>query len=48
MTDWNLILGWGSPIGIGILLICIATMIFILTKAAAVNKNTDKKETEKK
>jgi hypothetical protein len=27
------ILGWGSPIGIGIFLICVATMVFILSRA---------------
>jgi len=26
------ILGWGSPIGIGIFLLCLAGMIFILSK----------------
>lgn len=42
MGDWILIIGWGSPIGIGIFLICIATMVFILAKAGAV-KNKEKK-----
>jgi hypothetical protein len=27
-----MVLGWGSPIGIGIFLVCLATMIFILSK----------------
>lgn len=27
-----MVFGWGSPIGIGIFLVCLATMIFILSK----------------
>lgn len=34
-----MILGWGSPIGVGIFLVCLATMIFILSK---VKKDKDK------
>jgi len=34
MDDLLLILGWGSPIGTGIFLVCIAGMIFILSKAS--------------
>ena len=33
MSDVMLILGWGSPIGTGIFLVCLATMIFLLSKA---------------
>ncbi|MFC2033275.1 hypothetical protein ACFLUB_01985 [Chloroflexota bacterium] len=33
MENWILILGWGSPIGIGIFLLCLAGMIFLLSKA---------------
>lgn len=33
MDNWILILGWGSPIGVGIFLLCIAGMIFLLSKA---------------
>ena len=33
MDNINLVLGWGSPIGIGIFLVCLATMIFLLSKA---------------
>jgi len=33
MDNLMLILGWGSPIGIGIFLLCIAGMVFILTMA---------------
>jgi hypothetical protein len=32
MSDLNLVLGWGSPIGIGIFLICLGTMIYLLSK----------------
>jgi len=37
------IIGWGSPIGVGIFLLCIAGMIFILTKAQKA-KDKDKKD----
>ncbi|MFC1875085.1 hypothetical protein ACFLY3_02920 [Chloroflexota bacterium] len=40
MDDLMLILGWGSPIGIGIFLLCIAGMIFILSMASK-NKKKD-------
>jgi hypothetical protein len=33
MDNLNLVLGWGSPIGIGIFLVCLAGMIYLLTKA---------------
>jgi hypothetical protein len=33
MDNINLVLGWGSPIGIGIFLVCLAAMIFLLSKA---------------
>ncbi|MFC1861885.1 hypothetical protein ACFLT4_02235 [Chloroflexota bacterium] len=33
MDNLILILGWGSPIGVGIFLLCIAGMIFLLSKA---------------
>jgi len=33
MENLILVLGWGSPIGIGIFLLCLAGMIFILSKA---------------
>ena len=49
MVDWILILGWGSPIGIGIFLVLLATMIFVLTKADETSKRTKRyKEDEKK
>ena len=45
--DWMLILGWGSPIGTGIFLVLLATMIYLLTKASAINKSTKKDKDEK-
>jgi len=33
MTDWYMALGWGSPIGIGVFLVSLATMIFMFAKA---------------
>ncbi len=39
MTDWTLILGWVSPIGIGIFLVLLATMVFMFAKADEVSKH---------
>ena len=44
MDNLMLILGWGSPIGIGIFLLCIAGMIFILTKAQKAKGKKDQVE----
>ena len=33
MEDTFLVFGWGSPIGIGIFIICLGGMIFLLSKA---------------
>ena len=38
--DWILVLGWGSPIGIGIFLVLLASMIFLLAKADEISKRT--------
>ena len=38
MTDWFMIFGWGSPIGTGIFLALLGTMIFLLSKASAQNR----------
>ena len=32
--EWQLVFGWGSPIGTGIFLLCLAGMIFLLSKSA--------------
>jgi len=48
MVDWILILGWGSPIGIGIFLVLLATMVFIFTKADATSKHTKRENKEQK
>jgi hypothetical protein len=48
MSDWVLILGWGSPIGIGIFLVLLGTMIFMLAKADSVSKRTKRENLEKK
>ena len=48
------ILGWGSPIGIGIFLLCLGGMIYLLTRADEVSKRVrwgekgKRKEQEKK
>lgn len=33
MSDLMIIFGWGSPIGIGIFLLCLGGMIYLLSKA---------------
>jgi len=38
--DWILLLGWGSPIGVGIFLVLLALMIFLLAKADEISKQT--------
>ena len=39
MSDTFLILGWSSPIGVGIFLLCLAGMIYLLTKADVLKKS---------
>jgi hypothetical protein len=48
MEDWFLVFGWGSPIGIGIFLLCLGGMIYLLTKADAESKRRRREEKEKK
>jgi uncharacterized membrane protein YbaN (DUF454 family) len=48
MTDGIMILGWGSPIGIGIFLVLLGTMIFMIAKADAISKRTKRENQEKK
>ena len=38
--DLFLVLGWGSPIGIGIFLVLLGTMIFLISKADKISKHT--------
>ena len=45
--DWILVLGWGSPIGIGIFLALLGTMIYLLTKADEISKRTKAFKKEK-
>ncbi len=33
MSDAMLVFGWGSPIGIGIFLLCLGGMIYLLSRA---------------
>ena len=42
--DLMLILGWGSPIGTGIFLVYLASMIYILTKASRIEKKGKKEQ----
>jgi len=46
--DWMLVLGWGSPIGIGIFLVCLGGMICLFAKADAISKRTKRETQEKK
>ena len=48
MENLLLLLGWGSPIGIGIFLLCLGGMICLLSKADAEIKRTHREEKEKK
>lgn len=38
MDDVMLVFGWGSPIGTGIFLLCVAGMIFILSRVGKEKK----------
>ena len=38
-----LVLYWTGPIGIGIFLVCLGTMIYLLSKAGEVSKRTKEK-----
>jgi len=40
MGELFLILFWTGPIGIGIFLVCLGAMIYFLTKADAISKQT--------
>ncbi len=31
--DWFLVFGWGSPIGVGVFLVCLGGMIYLLTRS---------------
>jgi hypothetical protein len=35
MPDSMLVLGWGSPIGIGVFMLCLGGMIFLLSRAGS-------------
>ena len=41
MDNLMLVLGWGSPIGIGIFLLCLAGMIYILSRVDRKGKKKD-------
>jgi hypothetical protein len=40
MEDLFLIIGWGAPVGIGIFLVCLGTMIWLIAKADEISKRT--------
>ena len=52
MGDLFLILGWPGPIDVGIFLVCLGTMIWLLSRADEISKRTKafakEKELEKK
>ena len=47
MDSLFLVLGWGSPVGLGIFLACLGTMLYLLTKADEVDKRTKAMKKEK-
>ena len=47
MSDLMLVLGWGSPIGIGIFLVCLGGMICLLAKADEIGKRAKAMAKEK-
>ena len=47
MESLFLILGWPGPVGIGIFLVCLGTMIWLLAKADEISKRTKAMDKEK-
>lgn len=47
MENLWLALSWGSPIGVGIFLVCLGGMIYLLSKADALKKGGRGKEKDK-
>jgi hypothetical protein len=47
MDNLWLALHWGSPIGIGIFLVCLGAMIYLISKADEKSKHTKAFEREK-
>ena len=47
MESLFLILGWPGPIGVGIFLVCLGTMIWLLSKADEISKRTKAMAKEK-
>ena len=45
--DLFLVLGWGSPVGIGIFLVLLGAMIYLLSKADQISKHTKAFKKEK-
>jgi len=48
MESLWLALHWGSPIGMGIFLVCLGGMVYLLSKADAISKRTKAMAKEKK
>ena len=46
MENLWLVLFWSGPIGVGIFLVCLGTMIWLLSKADAIKKSVKAKEKE--
>lgn len=46
MENLWLVLFWTGPIGVGIFLVCLGTMLYLLSKADAIKKGTRRKEKE--
>ena len=48
MDNLFMILGWASPVGVGIFLVCLGAMIFLIAKADAVSKRAKHEYKDKK
>ena len=46
MENLWLVLFWSGPIGLGIFLVCLGIFIWLLSKADAIKKSTQRKEKE--
>ena len=48
MENLWLVLFWSGPIGLGIFLVCLGSMIYLLTKADEINKRVKREYKGKK
>jgi hypothetical protein len=48
MDDLFMVLGWGSPVGIGVFLVLLGLMIFLIAKADETSKRVKREYKDKK